>query len=273
MSIIALLTDFGASDHYVGSMKAAIFSVNPRALIVDITHGVPPGDKVCGAFSLLMSYRDFPKSTIFVAVIDPGVGDKRNAIAIKCGGYFFIGPDNGVLSMTCDDIAAPMVVRTLANRYFRNPVSATFHGRDIFGPIAAHLSKGVAFEKLGPTQDSFLSCRLPQVIIEPHRIKGSVAYIDHFGNCITSITTSHLKQQLDSQPVITIKRGKSFPLCSRYDEVPKGKPLGILGSTGFLEVSINCGNAAETLKVKRGDPVKVDVNRKTLKLSHIKTDT
>jgi S-adenosylmethionine hydrolase len=258
MNIIALLTDFGLTDYFAGSVKASILDINPEANIVDISHNVPRGDVFLGAFSLLLSFRDFPKGTIFVTVIDPGVGSGRAAIAVKCGSYFFIGPDNGVLSLACEKNGVRASVRKLENKkFFRNSVSGTFHGRDIFGPVAAHLSKGADFEKLGPLQKTFLHCQIPSTIVKADKIQGIVAYIDHFGNCITSIEQSHLKKMSGRRIHISIKSKKLIPLCKCYNDVPEGNSLGVIGSAGFLEISVNCGNAAIDLNLKHGDSVDV----------------
>jgi S-adenosylmethionine hydrolase len=256
MSLIALLTDFGIADHYAGSVKAAILGINPRATLVDISHGIPPGDIVSGAFTLLLSYRDFPKGTIFVAVVDPGVGGSRAGIAIECGDCFFIGPDNGILALAAEKIGAPVAIRTLENkRFFRMPASSTFHGRDIFGPVAAHLSKGVSFERLGSPRASFIHCPLPQPIEGLDYIKGTIAYIDHFGNCITTIEASPINQYPNKLPKISVKRKKTIPFCSCYEDVPSGKPLAIIGSAGFIEISVHGASAAFQLKLIRGDDV------------------
>jgi hypothetical protein len=257
MSIIALITDFGTADHFVGSMKGAILGIDPNATLVDITHAITPGDVRSAAFSLLLSFSDFPKGTIFVVVVDPGVGGDRKALAVKAGPCYFVGPDNGVLSLASNKAGKP-IVRSLENtRYFKEPVSMTFHGRDIFGPVAAHLSHGVAFEKLGPEKPSFVHYQIPQVILKGNCLQGNVAYIDCFGNCITTIKATHLADFNPQQLRVKIKAQKAFSVCSCYSDVPKGKAVGIIGSSGFLEISINQGNAAKDLKLKIGAPVEV----------------
>jgi Uncharacterized conserved protein len=257
MSIIALLTDFGTADHFVGSMKGAILGIDPHASLVDISHSIAPGDVPSAAFSLLVSYSDFPPKTIFVAVVDPGVGSDRKALCIKAGPYYFVGPDNGVLSLACNKAGRP-IVRSLENtRYFKEPVSATFHARDIFGPVAAHMSKGVAFEKLGPEKPSFVLYQIPQVILKGTCLQGKVVYIDRFGNCITTIKVTHLADFNPQQLRVKIKAQKAFPVCSSFSDVPKGNTLGIIGSSGFLEISINQGNAAEKFKLKIDTSIEV----------------
>jgi S-adenosylmethionine hydrolase len=224
---------------------------------VDITHAIAPGDVPAAAFSLLLSFSDFPRKTIFVVVVDPGVGGDRKALAVKAGPYYFVGPDNGVLSLASNKAGKP-IVRSLENtRYFKEPVSVTFHGRDIFGPIAAYLGKGVAFERLGPEKPSFMQYQIPQVILTGNCLQGNVAYIDRFGNCITTIKATHFADFNPQQLRVKIKAQRAFPVCSSYSDVPKGKAVGIIGSAGFLEISINRGNAAEKLKLKIGTSIEV----------------
>jgi S-adenosyl-L-methionine hydrolase (adenosine-forming) len=258
MKPIALITDFGLDDHFVGSMKAAILDVNPRAVIIDVSHSIPPGDIMAAASTLLFCFRDFPKSSIFVVMVDPGVGSDRKSIIIKAGSYYFVGPDNGVLSLAGERIGPSRVIRRIENDgFFRKPVSSTFHGRDIFGPVAAHLSRGVAFEKFGPLEDSFISMGFPPVTANSRRIIGSVIAVDRFGNCITSIEPSHLEKLLGKKLSIAIKGKSGIPVRSSYADVPEGKPLGLIGCAGFLEISINGASAAEKLKIMRGDRVEL----------------
>jgi S-adenosylmethionine hydrolase len=260
MNPIALITDFGLDDHFVGSMKASIIEVNPSASIIDITHSIPPGDIMAAASTLLFSFRDFPKSTIFTVAVDPGVGSDRKAVIIKTGSYYFLGPDNGVLSLAFERMRLPRVIRSIENdRFFRKPICGTFRGRDIFGPVAAHLSKSVAFEKFGRIQDSIISLRLPQIFADSSRIIGSVIAIDRFGNCITSIDSSCLEKLNRKNLLLTIKSIGDIPLCSGYADVKKGRLLGLIGCAGFLEISINGGNAAKKLSLKRGDRVKITI--------------
>ncbi len=267
MPPIALITDFGMSDHFVGSMKAAILGINPRASIIDVSHDIQPGDVMGAATMLLLCFRDFPKATIFTVVVDPGVGSDRAALAVKAGGCYFVGPDNGVLSLACEKIPAAFanararrpVVRKLENEsYFRTPVSGTFHGRDIFGPVAAHLSKGLSFAKLGPVLESMERLTIPRVKVESRRIAGAVIAIDRFGNCITSIEKPHLEKLSTAGFSVAVKSVKPFPVCSCYKDGASGKPLGIMGSTGHLEISVSGGNAARKLKLNIGDRVEVN---------------
>jgi S-adenosyl-L-methionine hydrolase (adenosine-forming) len=247
---IALITDFGCTDWFAAAMKGAILSVNPKAAIIDITHQVPAGDVRAAAFCLLAAHDAFPKGTVFVAVVDPGVGSGRRAIAARAGGYFFIGPDNGVLSLAVDKYKAPEI-RVLENkRLFGKIVSSTFHGRDIFAPVAGQVSKGVSFAKVGPRTNKIVRITLPEPRIAGSRIVGNIVYIDHFGNAITNIPSS----AAPTAARVAVKH-KTFPLCTCYADVDKGKPLAVGGSCGFVEISVNQGNAARELKLKVGDRV------------------
>jgi S-adenosylmethionine hydrolase len=250
---IALLTDFGNSDWFAASIKGVILSVNPRAVIVDINHDIPTGGISAAAFNLLACHSFFPKGTIFVAVVDPGVGSSRAALAAKAGPYFFLGPDNGVLSLVIDKYFKPEL-RSLRNpKFFLKNVSATFHGRDIFAPAAAHLSNGLAFEKLGPRIKEIVRLSMPRVRKTGIKITGSILYIDHFGNAITNIPSS----LVTSRTKYVFVKGRKTPLYSRYADVDKGKPLAVIGSCGFVEISVNKGNAAKKMKLKIGDKVEI----------------
>ena len=187
MSVITLTTDFGTRDWFVGTMKGVIASIAPRSTVVDLTHDLPPGDIRGGAFALAASHRFFPKGTIHVAVVDPGVGSRRKAIAVQTAKGVFVGPDNGVLSwaLAKEKIRA---IHALENEaYFLQPVSRTFHGRDIFAPVAAHLSRGVPIQKLGPALKDFVRLDWPEPRVRRGGFEGEVVYIDRFGNAITNL--------------------------------------------------------------------------------------
>jgi hypothetical protein len=252
MKPIALLSDFGTKDWFVASMKGVILSVNPRAVIVDINHNIPAGDIAAAAFNLLACYASFPKGTIFVAVVDPGVGSARAALAIKAGGYIFVGPDNGLFTLIVDNYYKSEI-RVLENpRIFQKEISSTFHGRDIFAPAAAHLSRGLAFEKCGPQKKSIVTLPVPTAHAVKKEIIGNVVYIERFGNAITNISSS-----LASQAGRIRVKGHSVPLCGSYSDVAQGKPVAVIGSCGFVEISVNRGNAAQKMKLKIGDRVTV----------------
>lgn len=242
--MITLLTDFGTADYFVGAVKGAILSVNPKAVIVDITHEIPPQDIEAGAFTLLASYQTFPAGTIHVAVVDPGVGSTRRPIVVSANEQFFVGPDNGIFSYICDRESSHRTFHITAEKYFRPSPSSTFHGRDIFAPVAAALSKGVKAEELGPEIED--EVRLGSLDSVPR-----VIHVDRFGNCITNIT----RNQLKSNTSLRIK-GKTIRSFRKfYGEDSGSTPFAIWGSAGFLEISVNGGSAAKILRVKRGDKV------------------
>src|SRR4029078_180609 len=185
--VVALLTDFGTRDHYAGTMKGVVLRICPDATLVDITHDVPPHDVLAGALELAAAYRYFPVGTIFVAVVDPGVGSTRRGIAADSGEYRFVAPDNGVLTLVFDDHAPKRVVAHTERRYARPTVSRTFEGRDRFAPAAAWLAKGVVGAPLGRAAGPIIRLDIPQPRIGPDRIDGEVLRVDRFGNLITNI--------------------------------------------------------------------------------------
>lgn len=235
-------------DYFVGAVKGAILSVNPRVVIVDITHEIPPQDVEGAAFTLLASYQTFPAGTIHVAVVDPGVGSARRPIVVRAGEQFFVGPDNGIFTYIYDREPSHQVVHVTAQKYFRPSPSSTFHGRDIFAPVAAALSNGVKPEKLG------------SVITDPVRLKDSltpevlkIIHIDRFGNCITNITPDLVDPK--RHPTLTINRKRISTFREFYGSASPNELFAIWGSAGFLEISMNGSSAAKVLRAKRGDTV------------------
>ncbi|HJS22817.1 MAG TPA: SAM-dependent chlorinase/fluorinase [Pyrinomonadaceae bacterium] len=252
--MITLLTDFGTADYFVGAVKGAILSVNPKAVIADITHEIPPHDIEAGAFTLLASYKTFPVGTIHLAVVDPGVGSTRRPIVVSAADQFFVGPDNGIFSYICDRESSHRTFHITAEKYFRPSPSSTFHGRDIFAPVAAALSNGVKPEELGPEiDDEERLDSLDPVIKNEGKVKARIIHIDRFGNCITNITRDLFE---DWENVRLVTKGKTIrDFRNFYGEASKTAPFGIWGSAGFLELSVNGGSAAKALRVKRGDKV------------------
>ncbi|HKG59106.1 MAG TPA: SAM-dependent chlorinase/fluorinase [Pyrinomonadaceae bacterium] len=240
--VITLLTDFGTADYFVGAVKGAILSINPRAVIVDLTHEIPLQDIEAGAFTLLAAYQTFPAGTIHVGVVDPGVGSERRPIIVSANEQFFVGPDNGLFTYIYDRESSHRVVHVTSNRYFRPSVSSTFHGRDIFAPVAAALSNGVGLEEFGAEIDD--TVRLSS-LETPLRI----IHIDRFGNCVTNITRDRLAKSL-------VINGQTISEFRRfYGDGDDESLFAIWGSAGFLEISVNGGSAAKVLSVKRGDEV------------------
>jgi S-adenosyl-L-methionine hydrolase (adenosine-forming) len=247
---ISLITDFGHRDWFVGAMKGVIGGINPRATVIDVTHEIPSGDVRAGAFALKVSYHYFPKGTIHVAIVDPGVGSKRQAIAVRTSNYFFVGPDNGVLSWVLGREKI-LEIRALENaKYFLHPVSKTFHGRDIFAPVAARLSQGVPLKNFGSLAKGFVKLPWPKPVSSADRIEGEIVYVDRFGNAITNIESNSRRDA-----VVFIKSRKVCRVGEFYQSVPPGKPVAIAGSSGLLEIAINGGNAAEKLGLRVGSAV------------------
>lgn len=268
MNIITLTTDFGDSDSYVGAIKGVILSINPIATIVDVTHVVPPQDIRTGAFALMGAAPYFPKGTVHVAVVDPGVGSARRPIAIKAFGHYFVGPDNGVLTLALQENLwrrGPTLIRPgslainavqLTNRRFWLPdVSQTFHGRDIFAPIAAHLSSGVPLEILGEPIADYVTLKLKAPREQQGILSGEIIYIDRFGNVISNIPDG----QLSERNAVWIEVGERTikSIRATYAEAAKGELLALISSSGFLELAVRDGNAAQRLGAKVGDEIRV----------------
>lgn len=256
MSIITLLTDFGSQDYFVGAMKGVILSINSSATIVDVTHEIPPQDVRAGAFNLLAAYKDFPPGSIHLAVIDPGVGSARRGIVIDCAGQFFVGPDNGLFSWICDREQNFRAFELSDQKFFRHPVSRTFHGRDIFAPVAAAVANGVAVEEFGPRIEELV--RLESLM--PGRsdggsIEATIIHIDRFGNCITNLAAEHfgpgVKLVVNGREVSGVRAFFSDSAASD-DEL-----FCVFGSTGFLEIAVQNSSAAQILNAKQGDRVVV----------------
>ena len=245
MSVITLLTDFGTADYFVGAMKGVILSINPKAVIADITHEIPAQDIAAGAFTVLAAYEAFPAGTIHVAVVDPGVGSARRPIVVSAGEHIFVGPDNGIFTHIYDRQRSFQAFHITASKYFRQPTSTTFQGRDIFAPIAATLSTGVEPSSLGPRISDPIRLSLPE--------GPAIIHIDHFGNLITNITRDALPEGAS-----LLVNGMSITAFrSFYGEQSGADPFGIWGSAGFLEIAVNGGSAAEVLDAKRGDGIEI----------------
>ncbi|MEM2147814.1 MAG: S-adenosyl-l-methionine hydroxide adenosyltransferase family protein [Candidatus Bathyarchaeia archaeon] len=260
-AIITLTTDFGLKDPYVAEMKAVILGINPDAKIVDISHNIEKFNIRMGAYVLAAAAQHFPKNTIHLAVVDPGVGTKRKAILIETEKAYFVGPDNGILALAAEKQGLKRVHK-LSNRKFMLPeISATFHGRDIFAPAAAFLSKGVSPSEFGPVIRRIVKPKFAEVTRKNNILIGEVIHVDDFGNIITNITSKDLEElRLKLAKNVKLKLKDAWlkvRLCSAYAEAKAKTPIGIIGSHDFLEISINMGNAAEIFQVKTGDKVTV----------------
>jgi len=256
-SIITLLTDFGTQDYFVGAMKGIILSRNPHAQIVDLTHDIPPQDIHAGAFNLLATYRDFPPGTIHVAVVDPGVGSDRRALIIECANQLFVGPDNGLFSWICEREGQSRAFALTNERFFRRPVSNTFHGRDIFAPVAAALSLGHEPHEFGSELHDIVQLEsLEPEKIDDHTIQGRIIHIDRFGNCVTNLTNEILR--LRSGPTawrMTLHGQEINSFHPFFSEANAGEIFCTNGSAGFLEISVRNSSAAKLLNVQRGQAI------------------
>ncbi|MBF0117479.1 MAG: SAM-dependent chlorinase/fluorinase [Desulfobacterales bacterium] len=261
--MIALYTDFGLKDEYVGLMKGVILSINPKAQIVDITHYIYPQDVVLGAYILKSSYKYCPKGTIHLAVVDPGVGSNRAIIAFEMNGHKFLAPDNGICTLLAMEHKFDSIVKVQNSKFFLDSISTTFHGRDIFAPVAAHMSKGLKIKELGHEIDkkdiTLLSIPYPTISKEGI-LYGNIISIDHFGNLITNIDSYTLGNFCGSYAKnieINLSEIKILGLSKNYQTVKKGFPLAIINSQGYLEIALYCGNAQEYFNVKKDDILKV----------------
>jgi len=254
---ITLTTDFGYKDPFVGIMKGVILGINPNARIVDLSHGIGPQDIRGAALVLKHSAPFFPPATIHVAVVDPGVGTQRRAILIESEGSFFIGPDNGVLSFAVRDKVNNTIIELANERYHLTPKSATFHGRDVFAPVAAHLSLGVPARNLGPTIESYTRLDWPVVMKPADGVQGEIIYIDNFGNLITNVSENDLKSLTRDKLAVTLADVTIHGLASNYAGAEKDEYAALINSWGLLEIS--CFNDRAHLRsgADIGDPVHI----------------
>ncbi|MGD9126958.1 MAG: SAM-dependent chlorinase/fluorinase [Planctomycetia bacterium] len=258
MSIITLTTDFGADSPYAAAMKGAILSINPEATIVDLTHSVHAQNIREGAVILYDIARQFPDDTIHIAVIDPGVGTDREIVAARIDRWTFIAPDNGLLSLITSETSPTRIVRLRNDAYWKKPVSATFHGRDIMAPVAAHLSLGVSLDELGPTTETLHELEWPKAVDQENRVHGIVREIDSFGNLVTNITSDMLgNRPTDHRACIICEIYETWGIFHAYGDQPRGTLIALVGSNGFLELAIVGESAAERLGVRTGTSVTV----------------
>jgi S-adenosylmethionine hydrolase len=254
---ISLTTDFGTRDWFVGTMKGIILGIAPQAIVVDLTHEVSPGDICGGAFALAAGCQFFPKRTVHLAVADPGVGSVRKAIAVQTADYFFVGPDNGVLSFALARERINAIHQLANDEFFRPSVSRTFHGRDVFAPVAAHLSRGVAIEKLGPALTDFVRLDWPQPEVRAGVVRGEVVYVDRFGNLITNLDAASVAGFGAKPCEVFARRKRLCPVAPFYGAVDVGRPLAVVGSTGFLEIAVNGASAADKFGMGVGVQISV----------------
>lgn len=242
-ALISLTSDFGYKDPFVGTMKGVILRINPLATVVDVSHGITPQDVLAGALALGSAVPFFPPHSIHIAVVDPGVGTTRRPILIQTADAFFIGPDNGVLSLAVADAKILNVVHLSNPDYYLEPTSTTFHGRDIFAPAGAYLSTGVPCEELGTAVNDFERISWPSVLKEGKSLSGSVVYVDGFGNLITNIHETDLQSWPRSQLEIGLGSKKIRGLTTSYSAAGAGALLALINSWGLLEIACCNGNA------------------------------
>jgi S-adenosyl-L-methionine hydrolase (adenosine-forming) len=252
--LITLLTDFGSGDYFVGAMKGVILSLNPEARIVDLTHEIPGQDIQAAAFNLLAVYRSFAAGTIHVAVVDPGVGSSRRPIAVSARDQFFVGPDNGIFSYILEREPAARILHLTNEMFFHHPVSNTFHGRDIFAPIAAALSTGISVTELGSEiTDPVRLASLAPERMDDGSLRGRIIHIDRFGNCITNFTPEHITESMIASGLALRIKGKVIRDFREFFATAGDKKLfAIWGSAGFLEIAARNQSAANLLKARVG---------------------
>ncbi len=256
--IIALLSDFGSQDHYAGTMKGVALSICPDVTLVDISHDVAPHDILGGALQVVASYRYFPHGTIFLVVVDPGVGSKRRGLAADTGDYQFVAPDNGVLTGVFSEVPPKRIVEITERRYGRPTVSRTFEGRDRFAPAAAWLAKGTRISALGRPIEGYKTIEIPVPVIEAEVIEGQVIRVDRFGNAVTNIDRHHF-ELFANTGAVQVKAGdhRIDRLVATYEDIGSGEVSALFGSTDHLELAANSSSAAERLGLSRGSLVLV----------------
>lgn len=260
MKLITLLTDFGLKDGNVGVMKGVIWGINPQVQIADISHNISPQNIPEASLILRRSAVYFPEGTIHTVVVDPGVGTERRPIAACLGPYYFVGPDNGVITMLHEEALnrnwKVSIIHTDVSRYWLPDISHVFHGRDIFAPVAAHLSRGVPMDRLGPSINDYILLDLPKPELSESKLKGEVIHIDHFGNLSTNIREEHLGRP--SHLKVSIREHVIEGLIKTFGERPVGELVALYGSTGNLIISVVNGSAAKYLGAEMGDVVFVE---------------
>jgi S-adenosylmethionine hydrolase len=257
-AIITLTTDYGTNDHLVGTLKGVILKINPEVTLVDMTHNVAPFDLLDGALAVGSAYAYFPPKTIHVVVVDPGVGTERRPLLVSAANQYFVAPDNGVLSVIYDREQENMVVRHAnAEHYYLQPVSKTFHGRDIFAPVAAWLSKGWQTASMGDEIQNFKRFAIPRPKEADGVVKGVVLRADVFGNLITNFRAEDLPESAVSAGAIKLQAGAQSitRLVDTFACGNNGEAIAYIGSSGYMEIGVNKGNAARTLGLGRGTAV------------------
>jgi len=259
--IVTLLTDFGFADYFVGAMKGVILTRSPSATIVDITHSIPPHDIRAAAFILNGAYSCFPAGSIHLAVVDPGVGSDRRPIVVETSKYIFVGPDKGIFSIVLQRLPEAQVRHVTSGKYFLPSLSSTFHGRDLFAPVAAALASGLSPEALGPIVKDPIRLGFAQnELTTDGSVLGTIIHVDYFGNCVTSFEPEKFPALLAGQRFcLSVKEINIRTLRKHYAEVAANadEPFLVAGSAGYLEISLQCSSAARELKITVGEPLRL----------------
>jgi S-adenosyl-L-methionine hydrolase (adenosine-forming) len=256
--IIALLTDFGTRDHYVGAMRGVALGICPDATLADITHDIGPQDVLGGALELAAAFRYFPHGTVFLCVVDPGVGSARRGIGAAAGGYTFVAPDNGLLTLVFDECAPARVVELTERQYARPTISRTFEGRDRFAPAAAWLAKGTDLGALGPPVTSWQRLDVPEPHVGSGELSGVILRVDRFGNLVTNIDRGRLERVRGDRSITITAAGQLVSgVVATYADAAPGSVCALVGSSDRLEIAVNGGSAAERLGLTCGAPVVV----------------
>lgn len=256
--LITLLTDFGLKDVYVGVMKGIIAQINPHLTVVDLTHQIPPQNIAAARFNLMNAYPYFPTGTVHIAVVDPGVGSHRRGIAVQLDEGFLVGPDNGLFSGVLNQTRVVEAVELTNPEYWRMPIpSSTFHGRDIFAPVGAHLASGVAIAQLGESIDpnTLVQLALPEPTLTASGIAGCIQYIDHFGNLVTNIPGTEVQGKIWSVAI----GDRTITSSQTYSDCPLGEAVALIGSHGWVEIAVNGGSAQQALQIDWALPIEVVV--------------
>jgi S-adenosyl-L-methionine hydrolase (adenosine-forming) len=255
MPIVTLLTDFGLHDAFVGCLRGVILARCPAATVVDLCHAIRPFDILGASFLLQSALPCFGPGTIHVVVVDPGVGGERRPLLAEIDGHVFVAPDNGVLSYPLQAAHRTRLRHLTAPEFWRLPVSRSFHGRDIFAPVAGHLAAGVGADRFGPPLHDPVRLALPQVRRESDRVHGQVIWIDHFGNCVTTIPGAEVETLAGASAAVA---GERIPVVDSFGSVPDGSCGALVGSTGHLELFVNRGDFARSRQVRVGDEVALE---------------
>lgn len=260
MAIVTLTTDFGWSDYFVGAIKGVIYQIAPQTTVVDITHTIPAHDILAGALVLREVWRAFPPKTIHLAVVDPGVGSERKIILVQVANQMILAPDNGLLTLIQQSYPAEQVNIVTNESLFCQPVAPTFHGRDIFAPVTAHLAKGVRPDQVGPRTDYLTLLDIPvSQIAHGTKLVGQVIHVDQYGNLITNITADQLRRFARTTNTLTVRLAENQigDVKATYAEVAPGRPLAYIGSAGLLEIAVNRDRADHHFDAKPGTSVEV----------------